>query len=240
MITNLKQKTVFLSGATSGIGRAIAKSLLEQGASVVGVGRSESPFDQFDNYFHEFIDYSQLESLPARLKEISAKYDQINTLIHCAGGGQFGSIEEFSFDQIEALIRLNLTSHIYVTKHFMPHLRKQSTSDIVFIGSEAAISGGRRGAVYCASKFGLRGLSQALRDECAKSGVRVSLINPGMVKTPFFDELKFRPGSDPQNYIEAEDVAEAVNMVLSSRPGTVFDEICLSPLKKVIEFLPKT
>ena len=104
------------------------------------------------------------------------------------------------------------------------------------MGSEAARTGGKRGAVYSAAKFGLRGLAQSLRQECAASGVRVSIVNPGMVKTAFFDELDFQPGDAPDNYILPEDVARAVLAILETRTGTVVDEINLSPQKKVIRF----
>ena len=104
------------------------------------------------------------------------------------------------------------------------------------MGSEAALAGGKRGAVYSAAKFGLRGLAQALRQECAASGLRVSIINPGMVQTEFFNGLDFRPGEAPDNYILPDDVALAVQMILEARQGTVFDEINLSPQKKVIRF----
>ena len=104
------------------------------------------------------------------------------------------------------------------------------------MGSEAALRGTRRGSVYCASKFALRGFAQALREECAASGIRVTTINPGMVLTPFFDDLDFGPGQEPANYVLPEDVADLVITILSTRSGTVFDEVNLSPLKRVIEF----
>jgi len=118
----------------------------------------------------------------------------------------------------------------------LPALKRKPHSDLIFIGSEAALKGSRKGALYCASKFAVRGFTQALREECAKSNVRVCLINPGMVKTPFFDDLTFEPGDDDSQFILAEDVAEAVCYVLTSRPQIVIDEINLSPLNKVVKF----
>ena len=100
------------------------------------------------------------------------------------------------------------------------------------MGSEAALTGTAQGSLYCAAKFALRGLAQALRAECARAGVRVTLVNPGMVQSPFFDELDFRPGPEPDNYILPEDVAEVIVQALTARDGTVLDEINLSPQKK--------
>ncbi|MCK5307276.1 MAG: SDR family oxidoreductase, partial [Zetaproteobacteria bacterium] len=116
----------------------------------------------------------------------------------------------------------------------LPGMKQRKSGTLIFMGSETALDGAKRGTVYSASKFGLRGLAQSLRLECATSGVRVGIINPGMVKTEFFDQLDFQPGVDPDNYILPEDVAEAVLLVLEARYGTVFDEINLSPQKKVI------
>jgi len=116
----------------------------------------------------------------------------------------------------------------------LPRLKKKGFGDIVFIGSEAALQGSKNGAIYCASKFALRGFAQSLRAECAKGGVRISTINPGMVQTSFFESLDFQPGEEPANYIEPSDVSDVVKLILTARPGTVFDEINLSPLKKVI------
>jgi NADP-dependent 3-hydroxy acid dehydrogenase YdfG len=115
-------------------------------------------------------------------------------------------------------------------------MKKIRRGDLIIIGSEAALSGGRRGAVYSACKFALRGFAQSLRDECSNSGIRVCLINPGMVSTDFFKPLDFAPGTDSSQHLRPEDVAEAVRLVLKAHPGTVFDEINLNPLKQVIQF----
>jgi NADP-dependent 3-hydroxy acid dehydrogenase YdfG len=106
------------------------------------------------------------------------------------------------------------------------------------MGSEAALQGGQKGALYCAAKFGLRGLAQSLREEAAGKGVRVGIINPGMVQSDFFQELDFRPGPEPHQHLLPEDVAAAAMLMLNARPGTAIDEINLSPRSKVIDFTP--
>ena len=155
-------------------------------------------------------------------------------LICCAGRGRFGSLEEFAYREIHELVDLNLTSQMYIVRAFMPVIKTNGGGDVVLMGSEAALSGGRYGAVYSATKFAVRGFAQALRHECAAANVRITIVNPGMVRTKFFDSLKFEPGADPDNYIEPEDVASAVCGALSARGGTVVDEINLSPLKRVV------
>ena len=196
---------------------------------------SKASFDN-ENFLPVCIDLSRLDELAARLETLIRDEPAISGIICCAGSGRFGSLEEFSCTQIKALIELNLTSQIYLVRALLPGMKQRATGDIIFMGSESALTGGKRGAVYSAAKFGLRGLAQSLRQECAASGVRVSIVNPGMVKTAFFDGLDFQPGDEPDNYILPEDIAAAVLTILEARSGTVFDEINLSPQKKVIRF----
>jgi len=228
---------IIVSGASSGIGRAISTRLLEQGYRVTGLARDFSKFPCDDSRFTPVcMDLADLDELPAKLDALIKKDAAIDGLICCAGSGRFGSLEEFSPAQIRKLLDLNLTSQLYLVRALLPGMKQRGTGNIIFMGSEAALAGGKRGAVYSAAKFGLRGLAQALRQECAASGLRVSIINPGMVQTAFFNELDFRPGEAADNYILPEDVASAVQLILEAREGTVFDEINLSPQKKVIRF----
>ena len=233
-------KTAIVTGASSGMGAAISKQLLNDGYGVVGLARDFSKCTIDSENFHSIsLDFSDLDNLPAQLSELSKNHPQVDVLICCAGKGQFGSIEEFSYQQLQDLMQLNFMSQAFITKALVPSMKQQGHGDIIYIGSESALSGGKKGAIYCASKFAIRGMAQALREECSRSNVRVTLINPGMTKTPFFDNLKFQPGVAKENYIEPEDIANAVSMVLASRPETVFDEINLSPMKNVIRQKPK-
>lgn len=230
----LKGRAILVTGASSGIGLAVTTRLLEESCQVLGLSRNPDRAGITHDGFRPLaVDLSDLDRLPAHLETIARDW-QPDGLVFCAGRGRFGSLEEFSWQQIRQLIDLNFTSTAMLARAFIPAMKQAGRGDLVFIGSEAALSGGRRGAVYSASKFALRGFAQSLREECAKNGVKVSIINPGMVNTPFFDELNVQPGAQPENYLLPEDVADAVQLVLASRPGTLFEEINLSPLKKVV------
>ncbi len=229
------QKSILLTGASSGIGRATASLLLEQGYRVIGLARDFSKFPCKDKNFTAIsVDLSDLDALPAFLEQLIKEQDPVDGVICNAGKGQFASLEEFSYAQIRSLLELNLTSQIFLVRALLPGMKQRKSGTLIFMGSETALDGAKRGTVYAASKFGLRGLAQSLRLECAASGVRVSIINPGMVKTEFFDQLDFQPGDERDNYILPEDVAAAVLLVLEARYGTVINEINLSPQKKVI------
>jgi NADP-dependent 3-hydroxy acid dehydrogenase YdfG len=231
------KRTVLVTGASSGIGRAVAQNLLQQGHTVIGASRDCRKFTrQMDNFSSVQLDLSQLNDIPLKIRQLQKMFPEIDAVVFSAGVGQFGSVEEFSYPQIEALMTINFTSQVFLTKALLPALKRKTNSDLIFIGSEAALKGSRKGAVYCASKFALRGFTQALREECGNSNVRVCLINPGMVKTAFFENLTFEPGDHESNAILPEDVAAAVLYVLDSREQIVIDEINLSPLNKVVKF----
>lgn len=231
------KRTILVTGASSGIGRAIARQLLHQGHHVLGVSRDSGKFIRhMANFSPVQLDLSRLNDIPQKIRELELAFPDIDTVIFCAGRGQFGSVEEFSYAQIEDLMTVNFTSQAFLVKALLPALKRKNHGDLIFIGSEAALKGSRKGALYCAAKFALRGFTQALREDCGKSNVRVCLINPGMVKTAFFDHLSFEPGDHQSNFIEPEDVAEAVSYVLHSRAQIVLDEINLSPLNKVVKF----
>ncbi|MBI4585673.1 MAG: SDR family NAD(P)-dependent oxidoreductase [Planctomycetes bacterium] len=228
-------KTILVTGASSGIGRAICERLLAEGHQVLGVARDFKKLPSSHPRFQAFfIDLSALPALPERLQAVAEAHPQVEAIVFNAGRGLFGSLEQLSPAQIRSLIDLNFTSHALLARAFLPALKKRGEGDLIFIGSEAALRGRRMGSIYCASKFALRGFAQALREECAASGVRVAVINPGMAQTPFYDGLDFAPGPEPANYLEPADVAQAVSLILAARPGTVFDEINLSPLKRVV------
>jgi 3-hydroxy acid dehydrogenase / malonic semialdehyde reductase len=230
------KRTVLITGASSGIGRAIARNLLQQGHDVIGISRDCAKFKVPRVNFHPVqFDLSQLQELPQKVRALEREFPDLDAVVFSAGIGQFGSLEEFSYAQIQALMTINFTSPVFLTRALLPFLKRKAKSDLIYIGSEAALKGSRKGTIYCASKFALRGFTQALREECSKDQVRVCLINPGMVLTKFFDPLSFAPGDDESNYLIPEDVADAVSYVFNARPHIVIDEINLNPATKVIK-----
>ena len=228
--------TALITGASSGIGLATAGLLLSQGYQVIGLSRRGPVAElEHDNFSFMALDLGDLEQLDVRIREVLNSRD-IDYFIHAAGQGHFGSIEQFSIAQIETSIRVNLTSAMVISRSLVPALRQRGRGRLVFIGSESALTAGSKGALYCASKFGLRGFCQSLREDCGSDGIQVSLVNPGMVRSPFFDNLSFEPGPEPENAITVNDVAAVILQILQSSEDIVFDEVNLSPRVKSINF----
>lgn len=226
---------VLITGVSRGIGHALARQLLRQGTKVFGTSRSPKTIKIADASFTAIeMDLGKIADDQAVVDALVEQCQDIDGLVLNAGAGRFGGLEEFSHSQIERLISVNLVAQIQIARAFIPIFKHRGSGDIIFIGSESAITAGKQGTIYSAAKFGLRGFSQALRRECATNGIRVGLINPGMVNSHFFDELGFGPGPDPANSILPEQVADAVMLMLNSAANVVFDEINLSPVNKVI------
>lgn len=233
----MKDKCVLVTGSSSGIGYEITLKLLDLGAKVIGIARNHDRSKlENKNYTTYKCDVSAHQKLEILLKQILKKHPQINCFISNAGYGDFGPLENFSTLQIKNFIATNLTSHMVITKLLLPHFKRIKIGDIIFIGSEAGLLGAKNGSLYCTAKFGLRGFSEALSKDVANKNIRVSIINPGMIRTNFFENLNFEPGNDEENAINIKDVSSTVAYILDLSRNTIVDEINLSPLKKAIKF----
>ena len=233
----MKDKCALVTGSSSGIGYAITSKLLDLGAKVIGIARNHSRYKlENKNYITYNCDVGDHNKLEKLLKQILKNHPEINCLVSNAGYGDFGPLENFSILQINNFIATNLSSHLVITKFLLPHFKKKKQGDLIFMGSEAGLLGTKNGSLYCAAKFGLRGFTQALSKDVANKNIRVSIINPGMVRTDFFENLKFEPGIDKENVISIEDISSTVVYILNLSSNTIVDEINLAPSKKVIKF----
>ena len=233
----MKDKCVLVTGSSSGIGYEITSNLLDLGAKVIGIARNHDKSNlKNKNYITYNCDVSIHDKVEILLKQILKNHPQINCLISNAGYGNFGPLENYSTLQINKFLSTNLTSHLVITKHLLPHFKRNKMGDIIFIGSEAGLSGAKNGSLYCTAKFGLKGFSEALSKDVVNNNIRVSIINPGMVRTDFFENLNFEPGDSEGNAISLRDVSSTVAYILGLSRNTIVDEINLSPSKKAIKF----
>jgi len=182
------------------------------------------------------------------LSKIESEYEKLNNLIKekpvdglisNAGTGKLDSLENFSPKQISEFINLNLNSHIIITRLLLPYFKTNNNGFLIYIGSEASYKVGKYGSIYSACKFGLRGFVKSIRIETSLNNIRVTQINPGIVKTPFYNNLKISPGIEHDEFIEPSDISDVIIDILKMRIGTVIDEINLTSQKRVINFKSK-
>ena len=231
------KKTVVITGASKGIGKSIAKHLLNKNYQIIGISRTHSI--NHENYISIRQDLKDTENLIKAINSLKENYSSIKAVISNAGTGSFKKLENFSIREINEFITLNLTTHIILAKSFINYFKKKKSGYFIFNGSEASNIGGKKATLYSAAKHGLLGLAKSLRLECNDSGIRVSIINAGMVKSSFFESLDFEPGENIDNSIKTKDIAELIFFLLASSKSINYFDINLDPLKKVIKFKKK-
>lgn len=227
------KKTIVISGASRGIGKAIATQLLVEGHEVIGLSRTHTI--EHENYTAKKVDLSALKTLPDQLKALQSDLERIDALICNAGIWHYSHFEELSFEDIRRVIELNFLSQVYLVKAFLPEMKGQKNGDLIFIGSESAQKAPVKQSIYAASKSALATFAKSLRSECATKNIRITTIHPGSVRTDMFAIAPFALGEDPAHYILPEDIAELISQILQGRAGTVIDEIHLSPQKHHLE-----
>lgn len=225
----MKQAAV-VTGASSGIGLEISKTLCKMGYRVYGIGRNFKPEETLlrEEDFHPVIcDVLKTDELCSEVREIAAK-QSVSVLVNNAGVGYFGLHEELSPHKIQAMVRTNLEVPMILTQLLLRDLKKNAGA-VINISSVTAQQSNTHGCAYGATKAGLSSFSRSLFDEARKYGVRVTAIHPDMAKTGFYRNADFKEGEEEASYLYPEEVAQAVAYILSQRPGMVVSEVTLKP-----------
>ena len=196
-----------VTGAGSGIGRALAVRLAQEGASLAIADIKAAELDETvemlkriggsrDKVSAHIVDVSDKGRVAEFAREVVEAHGSAHLLINNAGVGLFGLAEQLSFEDIEWLMGVNFWGVIYGVKHFLPILRRQPQGHIVNISSVFGIVGPAGHSAYAASKFAVRGFTEALRHELAGGSVKVSVVHPGGVKTNIANNAKPGAGAD--------------------------------------------
>lgn len=234
----LAGKTALVTGGSRGIGKAIVRKLASLGAAVAFCGKDETRLREAaqelapaaPNLFAQRADVTREEDVRSLVNAVEIRLGPIAILINNAGigSGGFGPIHEKSLPEWERVIDTNLKSVFLVSRAVIPGMIERRAGDIINIGSLAGKSSFAGGALYCASKWGLRGLSACMAEDLRVSGIRVSLVSPGSVYTDF----EGRGPKDPSKVLTADDVAHVVGMVLTQGPQSFLSELDLRPLAR--------
>ncbi|MBO5554799.1 MAG: SDR family NAD(P)-dependent oxidoreductase [Solobacterium sp.] len=217
-----------VTGASSGIGQAIAQRLLEHGYEVYGIGRNFSACTLTGHaLFHTVVlDLLDTPALLAFLETLPK--DNLSVLVNSAGCAWYGPHETLSVEAIQTMTRVNLETPILLCGKLLRTL-KQNHGTIINIASVTALETSTHGAAYGALKAGLVHFSRTLFEEHRKSGLKVSVILPDMTDTALYRNADFGPDLTEGAYLSPEDTADAVMAVLNAREGTVLSEIVLRP-----------
>jgi hypothetical protein len=221
-------KKAVVTGASSGIGKAIANTLLTLGYSVIGVSRSIKKDDFKSEHFTplqaNLSDESQTLELCKKLSK-----ESIHILINCAGFGRFEPHEELSSSTITNMVFLNLTAPMLLTNTILRTLKKND-GYLININSIEALRASKFAGVYSATKAGLKAFGEALFEETRKSNLSVTNINPDMTQSNFYNELRFQTSQNEHERLMAEDIAKAIEHILTMRKGAVVSEYTLRSL----------
>jgi NADP-dependent 3-hydroxy acid dehydrogenase YdfG len=214
-MTSLEGKVALVTGASRGIGAAVARSLHGHGVRLALASRSGDDLG-LDGALARPCDVRRPDDLEALAAEAAERFGRIDVLVANAGVGAYGPFLDLPPDQLEEMIDVNVKGTLYAVRAVLPHLLRSDAADIVTLASEA----GRRGlpleAVYCASKFAQVGFTRALDHELREQGVRCTNVCPGGVATDFAMG-RGRTTDMPalEGMMTAEDVAEVVVFVLT-------------------------
>ena len=213
-------RTAFITGASRGIGAAVARKLSEQGVRLGLASRSGDDLGLSDALGVE-CDVTSPDQVDAAVAATVERFGGLDVLVNNAGVGAYGPYLELDPRHLEEMIDVNLKGTLYAVRSALPHLLRSDAADIVTVASVAGLRGLPKEAVYCASKFGQVGFMRALDHELRERGVRCTNICPGGVATDFAMGRGRTPEMpELQGMMSGEDVAEAVLFVLT-RPREV-------------------
>jgi len=212
---SLEGRVAVITGASRGIGAAVARVLAGNGVKLGLASRSGDDLG-IPDALAEPCDVRDAAQVKAVVELTAERFGGVDILVANAGVGAYGPFLELSPEHLEEMIDVNLKGTLYAVRAALPHLFQSEAADIVTLASEAGRRGLPNEAVYCASKFGQVGFTRALDHELRERGVRCTSVCPGGVATDFaLEEGRGRSESALPGMMAAEDVAEVVLFVLT-------------------------
>lgn len=230
-----------VTGAGSGIGKAIALALGAEGATVGLVGRTKAKLEAAVTGFDQNkpcpvmfpTDLSVDEEQDSLKAEVERRFGQVDVLVMCAGEIAHGPVESASVADFDKLYRANVRANYRLVQNLLPMLRKRP-GQIVFINSSVGLSARPNVSQFSATQHALRALTDALRAEVNSDGIRVLSVYPGRVATPRQEKLYAKQGTEykPELLLQPEDIASVVLNALMLPHSAEVTEISIRPAAK--------
>jgi NADP-dependent 3-hydroxy acid dehydrogenase YdfG len=230
-----------VTGASSGIGRAIAQALACQGMRLCLTGRDERRLQAAAREIGSLpapalvhvADLSSDGGIRGLVERVGTDLGRIDVLVHAAGTLSLGDVEAAGWEDLDEQYKVNMRAPFLLTKAFLPRL-KESSGQVVFVNSSAGLVAGADNGVYAATKHGLRSLAGSLRDHVNQYGIRVLSVYPGRTATPM-QELVHRFEGRPYevaHLLQPGDVADVVIAALSLPRTAEVTDLMVRPMKK--------
>lgn len=245
-MTNMINKTIFITGASSGIGAATAKRFAQENARLLlcarRIDRLKELADQIKNEYKVEVHYFQLDvqnkdAVAQALKKLPDNWRDIDILINNAGLARgMHKLHEGDIQDWEEMIDTNLKGLLYITRAVLIGMVAKNNGHIINLGSIAGHQVYPNGNVYCATKFAVRGLTESLRTDLVGTDIRVSLISPGMVETEFSqvrfhgDEQRAKSVYQGLQPLTGDDIAETIYFAAAAPKHVNISEIIVMPV----------
>lgn len=224
---NIQNKTAIVTGASKGIGLAVAKAFIDEDVTVACFSRTPPDNFSHDKFHHFETDLTSEESVEKSFNNAVNKLgDDISILVNNAGVGYRGRMEEMPSDKWRYLYDLNVHGIFYVTKRVIPRMKNQHEGHIINIGSGAGTNGIPEMSAYCGTKYAVNGITESLHKELRDFGIKVSCLSPGSVETSFSGF----PSSN-KNKLQPEDLAASIVHMLKCPKNFHYTDVQVRPLQ---------
>ncbi|SRX55120.1 SDR family oxidoreductase [Aequorivita sp. CIP111184] len=233
---NILNRTVIVTGASSGLGAAISKALVAEGAKVYGLARNNDKLQELQksigsNFIPVQLDISDEKDVQNWLAETFSEEIAPDILINNAGAGFFGKIDEMPSEEWYRMINTNLNGMYCITSEAVKFMKaKSESSHIINIGSILGITTRAESAAYSATKYGISGFSEALFKELREYNIKVTCLNPGSIDTSFFKSSGIKSHS---NMLQTKDIASTLLHILKTPDNMLISEITVRPLNPI-------